>query len=71
MRNSPGCQLTQELGKSPVVQVSRADALIEQSAIPSVQQLDMDHWNKEKLDECSMIVIVIRQMRMDFSVLGS
>jgi nucleotide sugar dehydrogenase len=70
MSNSPGCQLIQELGKSRVVQVSWADPLVEQSAIPSVQRLGTDHWNKERLDEFSMIVVVIRQTGLDFSVLG-
>ncbi|KAI0541784.1 hypothetical protein GGR58DRAFT_510598 [Xylaria digitata] len=67
--NSPGQKLIQKLYDSNIVDVAWADALVEQSAIPHVPQLSMDHWNKENLGRFDIIIVAFRQTSMDFSLL--
>ncbi|KAI5928812.1 hypothetical protein F4810DRAFT_705744 [Camillea tinctor] len=69
MSNSPGLKLIQTLVDSGRVEVMFADALVEQSAIPQVPRLDMDHWDKDNLETFDMIVVAFKQVGMDFSIL--
>ncbi|KAF2971305.1 hypothetical protein GQX73_g2226 [Xylaria multiplex] len=67
--NSPGQKLIQKLYDSNVVDVAWADALVEQSAIPHVPRLSMDHWNRRNLEGFDIIIVAFRQAFMDFSLL--
>jgi UDP-N-acetyl-D-mannosaminuronate dehydrogenase len=67
--SSPGQQLIQKLADSGVVDVAWADALVEQSAIPHIPRLSMDHWRREELEEFEMIIVAFRQTGMDFGLL--
>ncbi|GAW22772.1 hypothetical protein ANO14919_123150 [Xylariales sp. No.14919] len=69
MSNSPGQKLIQKLHDSDVVDVAWADALVEQSAIPHIPRLGMDHWNRENLEGFDIIIVAFRQRFMDFGLL--
>ncbi|OTB02246.1 hypothetical protein M426DRAFT_264736 [Hypoxylon sp. CI-4A] len=70
LSNSPGLKLVQTLADSNRVDVKFADALVEQSAIPTIPRLDMADWNKETLESFDLIVIAFEQVDMDFSVIN-
>ncbi|KAJ3541610.1 hypothetical protein NM208_g4531 [Fusarium decemcellulare] len=69
--NSPGLQLAQELNKFDLeLEVSFADPLVAQSAVPQIQRLPDQDWAKEKLEEFDLIVVSHRQHGLDFGVLA-
>jgi nucleotide sugar dehydrogenase len=69
LSNSPGLELVKALQMSQKVEVTFADALVKQNAIPQVPRLDDNDWNKETLETFDMIIVSFKQMGMDFSIL--
>lgn len=69
LSNSPGQKLVQSLADSGRVNVMFADPLVRQSAVPLIPRLDDESWNKEMLESFDMIIIAVKQIGIDFSVL--
>jgi nucleotide sugar dehydrogenase len=68
--NSPGVALVQELAISGAqIDLTWADALVKQEAVPQVPRLDGRDWNKSFLETFDVIVVVMKQHEMDFSLL--
>ncbi|KAL2693492.1 hypothetical protein Neosp_000052 [[Neocosmospora] mangrovei] len=66
--NSPGLALARELNKFEL-DVSFADSLVSQSAVPEIAKLADEDWTKEKLNEFDLIVVSFKQTGMDFDIL--
>ncbi|KAL5586070.1 hypothetical protein FOBRF1_015940 [Fusarium oxysporum] len=66
--NSPGLQLAKELQKLSM-DVTFADSLVKQTAVPEIPRLADEDWNKEELENFDMIVVSFKQWGMDFDVL--
>ncbi|EMT71570.1 hypothetical protein NOF04DRAFT_5109 [Fusarium oxysporum II5] len=66
--NSPGLQLARELQKLSM-DVTFADSLVKQTAVPEIPRLADEDWNKEELENFDMIVVSFKQWGMDFDVL--
>lgn len=69
LSNSPGRKLVQSLADSGHVDIMFADPLVKQSAMPLIPRLDDESWNKEMLETFDMIIIAVKQIGIDFSVL--
>lgn len=69
LSNSPGQKLVQFLADSGRVDVMFADPLVKQSAIPLIPRLDDDSWNKKMLETFDMIIVVAKQVGLNFDVL--
>ncbi|KAI1068208.1 hypothetical protein LB507_004233 [Fusarium sp. FIESC RH6] len=69
--NSPGLDLVRSLAVSGAqVDLTWADALVKQEAVPQVQRLAEHQWNKEFLETFDVIVVAMKQHDMDFSLLA-
>ncbi|KAF4443180.1 hypothetical protein F53441_11489 [Fusarium austroafricanum] len=69
--NSPGVDLVRSLAVSGAqVDLTWADALVKQEAVPQVQRLAEHEWNKEYLETFDVIVVAMKQHNMDFSLLA-
>ncbi|KAF5717255.1 UDP-n-acetyl-D-mannosamine 6-dehydrogenase [Fusarium mundagurra] len=66
--NSPGLQLAKELQKLSM-DVTFADSMVKQTAIPEIPRLADEDWTKEELENFDMIVVSFKQWGMDFDVL--
>lgn len=69
LSNSPGLELAKSLVISGKCDVSFADSLVAQSAIPQIPRLDDEQWTKEGLEAFDRIIVVFKQVGMDFGVL--
>lgn len=69
LSNSPGLSLLQTLQISSEVEVTWADSLVIQSAIPNVPKLGDDEWNVAGLSVFDLIVVALLQQGMDKKVL--
>jgi nucleotide sugar dehydrogenase len=67
--NSPGLRVAQALLKSDRVDIMYADALVEQSAVPSIPRFDLDRWSKGELEAFDSIIVSFKQRGLDMSVL--
>ncbi|KAF7560402.1 hypothetical protein G7046_g3745 [Stylonectria norvegica] len=67
--NSPGMQLATELTKFEEVDVTFADSLVPQEAIPHISRFPDEDWSKEKLETFDFIAVAFKQVDMDFDVL--
>jgi nucleotide sugar dehydrogenase len=70
LSTSPGLEFAKSLVLSEKVNVSFADTLVPQSAIPQIPRLDDKDWTGESLETFDMIIIAFRQVGIDFSVLS-
>lgn len=70
LSNSPGLELAKYLSMSNKVDVSFADTLVAQSAVPLIPRLLDGDWTKETLETFNMIIIALKQPGMDLSVLN-
>ncbi|KAF5680198.1 Vi polysaccharide biosynthesis vipA tviB [Fusarium circinatum] len=69
--NSPGVALVRNLAVSGAhIDLTWADALVKQEAVPQVPCLAERDWNKGFLETFDVIVVVMKQHDMDFSLLG-
>ncbi|KAF4500857.1 Vi polysaccharide biosynthesis vipA tviB [Fusarium agapanthi] len=69
--NSPGVALVRKLAVSGAqIDLTWADALVKQEAVPQVPRLDERHWNKNFLETFDVIVVAMKQHNMDFSLLA-
>jgi UDP-N-acetyl-D-mannosaminuronate dehydrogenase len=69
LSNSPGQKLVQSLADSGLVDVMFADPLVKQSAIPLIPRLDDDAWSTKELESFDMIIVAVKQVGLDFSIL--
>lgn len=69
LSNSPGQKLVQSLANSGGVDVMFADPLVKQSEIPLIARLDDESWNVAMLETFDMIIVAVKQVGLDFSIL--
>jgi UDP-N-acetyl-D-mannosaminuronate dehydrogenase len=69
LSNSPGHKLLQSLAVSGRVDVMFADPLVKQSSIPRIPRLNDKDWNKQVLETFDLIIVSVKQIGIDFSVL--
>lgn len=68
--NSPGLELAKNLLISGSIDVTWADPLVSQEAVPQIRRLDDDCWNEHYLEEnFDFIVAAMKQTGLDFNVL--
>ncbi|CEF76077.1 unnamed protein product [Fusarium graminearum] len=68
--NSPGVDLVRSLAISGSdLDLTWADALVKQEAVPQVSRLADQDWNKSFLETFDVIVVAMKQHGMDFSLL--
>ncbi|KAF5628149.1 hypothetical protein F25303_10525 [Fusarium sp. NRRL 25303] len=69
--NSPGVALVRKLAVSGArIDLTWADALVKQEAVPQVPRLGGRDWNKSFLETFDVIVVAMKQHNMDFSLLA-
>jgi nucleotide sugar dehydrogenase len=69
--NSPGVDLVRSLAVSGAqIDLTWADALVKQEAVPQVPRLGEGNWNKSFLETFDVIVVAMKQHNMDFSLLA-
>ncbi|KAH8651150.1 polysaccharide biosynthesis protein vipA/tviB [Xylariales sp. PMI_506] len=66
LANSPGLDLARSLQASGRLDVTWADPLVAQSAIPDIKRLPDEDWNVATLDTFDLIHVAFRQVDMDF-----
>ncbi|KAK6218705.1 hypothetical protein LQW54_002628 [Pestalotiopsis sp. IQ-011] len=69
LSNSPGQKLAQYLADTGRVDTMFADPLVKQEAIPLIPRLPDMAWAKGALETFDMIIVAVRQVGIDFSVL--
>jgi UDP-N-acetyl-D-mannosaminuronate dehydrogenase len=69
LSNSPGLKLAQTLDNCCRVSVMWADPLVEQMIIPQIPRLSDHHWTKDMLETFDMIIVAVKQVGLDFSIL--
>ncbi|KAH7022051.1 hypothetical protein EDB80DRAFT_744665 [Ilyonectria destructans] len=69
LSNSPGLDIIKSLAMSCKVDVSFADTLVPQEAVPQVLRLDDAGWNATTLETFDMILIATRQVGFEYGVL--
>jgi UDP-N-acetyl-D-mannosaminuronate dehydrogenase len=70
LANSPGLELAKSLVRTQEVDVSWADPLVSQEAVPQIARLSETDWSVEALErDFDMIVVAFRQDGLDFDVL--
>ena len=68
--NSPGVAIITRLLDSWDVYVSFADPLVKEQALVYVPRLDeQSEWTKERLNEFNAIIVVIKQVQLNYNVL--
>ncbi|KAM0256112.1 hypothetical protein ACHAQJ_005199 [Trichoderma viride] len=68
--NSPGLELARSLSRSEKVNISFADPLVGQEAMPDIKRLDEANWSVEYLEQnFDMIVVAFKQDKLDYDVL--
>jgi nucleotide sugar dehydrogenase len=68
--NSPGIRIINHLLDSWDTDVSFADPLVKEQALAYVPRLnEMLEWNKESLSQFDAIIVVIKQVKLNFEVL--
>ncbi|KAF5704597.1 hypothetical protein FGLOB1_8474 [Fusarium globosum] len=69
--NSPGVALIRKLAVSGArIDLTWADALVKQEAVPQVPRLGERDWNKSFLETFDVIVVAMKQHNMDFPLLA-
>lgn len=70
LANSPGLELAKSLVVSGKVDVTWADPLVKQEAVPQIRRLDTDDWTVNALErDFDMVIVAFRQHGLDFDVL--
>ncbi|KAK4450919.1 hypothetical protein QBC34DRAFT_296324 [Podospora aff. communis PSN243] len=69
LSNSPGVEVVRALKEAEGVEVAFADPLVKQSVCEGVERLGDGQWRKEVLETFDVIVVVVRQVGLDFGVL--
>jgi nucleotide sugar dehydrogenase len=69
LSNSPGLDLAQNLVLSHRSDVVWADPLVSQESIPNIPRLAESDWKKDVLQTFDMVIVVLRQIGLDFDVL--
>lgn len=69
LSNSPGLELAKRLTVSREVEVTWADTMVAQEAIPQIPRLPDSEWCRETLGAFDLIVVALMQRGMDLEVL--
>jgi len=69
LSNSPGVEVVRALKGAEGVEVVFVDPLVKHSVVDGVERLGDDQWKKEVLEGFDVIVVVVRQVGLDFAVL--
>ena len=69
LSNSPGLELAKHLAVSRETEVTWADTMVAQEAIPQLPRLPDCEWRKDVLGTFDLIVVALRQHGMDFDLL--
>ncbi|PHH76888.1 hypothetical protein CDD80_1148 [Ophiocordyceps camponoti-rufipedis] len=69
LSNSPGLSLAQRLSESNMVDVCFADPLVRQDEVPSIARLADGDWRRETLSGFDVVVVTIRQLGLDLTLL--
>lgn len=69
LSNSPGLDIVHALSVSQKVEVSFADSLVTQDMVPTVPRLVDDDWKIGTLATYDMIIVTMRQVGFDYSIL--
>lgn len=70
LANSPGLELAKSLVLTNKLDVTWADPLVAQEAVPQIARLDVGDWNVDSLQQkFDMIIVAFRQAGLDFQVL--
>ncbi|RDA93245.1 hypothetical protein CP533_6484 [Ophiocordyceps camponoti-saundersi (nom. inval.)] len=69
LSNSPALSLAHHISLSRTIEVQFADPLVRQEDVPQVPRLADDRWERETLESFDMIVVTMRQVGLDFSLL--
>lgn len=69
LSNSPGICVAKHLSVSQEVDVAWADAMVDQESIPQIPRLSDADWCKESLQTFDIIIVALRQSKMDFDIL--
>jgi UDP-N-acetyl-D-mannosaminuronate dehydrogenase len=70
LSNSPGLDLAKNLAISQEADVVWADAFVPQEAIPQIPRLGDCDWNAETLESFELIIVALKQHKMDFVLLN-
>lgn len=71
LSNSPGLALIGGLADAGDMEINFADSMVSQEMIPWVPKLDEQAWTRDGLEEYDMIIVTMRQVGHDFSLLHS
>lgn len=69
LSNSPDPGLATHLCRSGRVEVVVADPLVPQDAVPQMRRLDDAAWNRDTLESFDTIMVVVRQVGLELSLL--
>jgi nucleotide sugar dehydrogenase len=70
LSHSPGIQMINHLSSRWEADVSFADPLVKGEAVPQVPRLDVEtEWNRQELSKFDAVIVVIKQVGLDFGVL--
>jgi hypothetical protein len=67
--NSPGMRVAQSLMSSGKLDVMYADALVEQSAVPTIPRFDLCRWDKATLETFDRIIVSFKVPGLDMALL--
>lgn len=70
LSNSPGLEIAKKLVVSQKVEVTWADTLVQQEAIPQIPRLADDDWRSSVLKTFDLIIVVLRQHGMNLDLLS-
>ncbi|KAK0391143.1 hypothetical protein NLU13_0645 [Sarocladium strictum] len=71
LSNSPGLALIRGLVDAGDMEINFADSMVSQEMVPWVPKLDEQAWTRGGLEEYDMIIVTMRQVGHDFSLLHS
>ena len=70
LSHSPGIKMINHLLSRWEVDVSFADPLVKAEAVPQVPRVDVEtEWNRRRLSRFDAVIVVMRQVGLDFGVL--
>lgn len=69
LSNSPGLALMRSLAESGYAQVDFSDIMVTQDMVPWAPRLDDAEWTLRGLEQYDMIIVAMRQVGHDFSLL--
>jgi UDP-N-acetyl-D-mannosaminuronate dehydrogenase len=71
LSNSPALDLARALARSGQVHTLFADSLVSQAAVPDILRLRDEDWNRDTLQSFAAIIVAVKQMGLDYSILST